>query len=237
MVKNKTAVAALTGKRLITKEVMNYLFEMPAGPPALWTLEKFGYHNITAGGSNRILFAEEYFDLSGYTKQFLTTFPQRITVQEGGSFRLKEDNASPRFGMVVLDLISEEQLTFTNIYDIAQLITDQESAPSFAKGPLEFSQLIYGRYRMFGRDTAIYTPTNGNMTVLNQTLFGSGSPTTAMRLWIYRIIIPFGILAADPDDFLVIPPARYIMSATIAEESDNAFMMRQKKSYELAVND
>jgi len=238
MAKSKaTAVNALSGRRLMTKEIMNYLFEM-GSPAALWTKEKNGWQNLNgATGTSRLIYNETYYDLSGYEREHLTTFPEKITVQEGGSFRLKEDNASLRFGMVVLDIITEERLSEVDINLIANQIYNQETSPSFNMGPLEFSQCIYGRYRMFGRDTAIYTVANGNMSVLTTTQFGSGSPTTCAKLWIYKIVMPMGALLTDPDDFIVVPPSRYIMSATIAEENDSAYMMRQKNSYELATND
>ena len=245
MAKKKTAVKALSGPRLMMQELMHYVFRM-GSPAALWTFEKNGYRNYQQtwnAPGYRYLVGSTYFDLSGYTRNHLTTYPNRITTQEGGSFRMKEDSAhagpppllgSPQTGAIVLDLMTEEPLTEAELAQIAQQVEEKEVAPSFADGPLEFQQVIYGRYRMMGHDTTVWTPAQGNLSVINETQFGSGSPTTTDKLWIYRIIVPMGIYLIDTDDYVIIPPIRYLMSATIDEESDASYMMRQKRSFELA---
>ena len=234
MSSKKTAVKALSGKRLLMKQLMHYKFDM-GSPAALWTTEKNGYQNQTTGtGANRFIYAETYFDLSGYEREFLTVFPQRISVQESGSFRLKEDNVSASKGAMVLDIITEEGLTELELVHLADTVSLREVSPSFGEGPLEFQQVIFGRYRMMGQDNSIWTPTQGNLTTIHETQWGSGSPTTCAKLWIYRLIIPLGVLLTDTDDFLVVPAVRYLMSADIREENDSSFMMRQKRSYELA---
>jgi len=230
----KTAVNALSGNRLLMKQLMHYKFDM-ASPASIWTTEKNGYSNNSTGtGANRFIFAETYFDLSGYEREHLTLFPQRISVQESGSFRLKEDNGSLEKGAIVLDIITEEGLTEAELQHFANEVSIREVCPSFGEGVLEFQQVIFGRYRMMAQDNSIWTPTQGNLTTIHETQWGSGSPTTCAKLWIYRLIIPLGQLLADTDDFLVVPACRYIMSAEIREESDLSFMMRQKRSYELS---
>lgn len=236
MASKKTAITALSGSRLMMKELMHYKFEMGT-PAGVWDLSKNGYENrdqINTVAGARYLVGRTYFDLSGYTREHLTTFPSSLTVQESGSFRMKEDVGSPLFGSVILDIVTEEHLTDDQLDDLVEDTADKEVCPSFTEGPLEFSQVIYGRYRMFGHDTSIWTPAQGNLTLLNEQQWGSGSPTTVDKLLIYRIIIPLGEFIADPDDYVIVPAARYILSAVIAEEDDSSYMMRQKRSFELA---
>ena len=234
--KAKKATNALSGSRVMMKEMMHYKFEMPT-PAALWTEERNGYENrdqINTVAGARYLVGRTYFDLSGYTRQHLTTFPTNIAVQESGSFRMKEDLGSPLFGAIVLDIVTEESLRDGQLDALVEDTADKEVCPSFAEGPQQFSQVIYGRYRMFGHDTSIWTAAQGNLTLLNEQQWGSGTPTTVDKLWIYRIIIPLGEYLTDTDDYVIVPAARYIMAAMIGEESDAAYMMRQKRSYELA---
>lgn len=236
-VKEKTAVSALSGRRIMTKEFNHYRFDMPS-PASIWNKDVGGYNVYPAGSANaRFAVAESYLDLSGYNREHLTTFPERITIQEGGSYRLKEDNASLRTGMVTLELISEQRLNVVQLSYMMDNVYDFDSAASFALGPLEYSQLIFGRYRLFGQNNTIWTSINGIMQQFDEQLFGSGSPTTADKLWCYRIVYPLGTLMTDPDDYLVIPPSRFVMAATIRQEGDKEFLMRQKNSYELATND
>ncbi len=247
MAKKKTSTRTLSGKRLMMKEMMHYKFNMDAVSPSNWNLDKNGYvhHEQTwrTSGSGYIV-NKTYFDLSGYTRDYLTTYPQMITVQESGSYRMKEDLVAPPptpptlitdwRGAMVLDIVTEEHITDDQVHTLVQNVTEKELSPSFPEGPLEFQQVIYGRYRMMGHDNAIWTVQQGNLTVLNQTQWGSGSPTTCDKLWIYRIIIPLGFYRTDADDYIICPAARYVMSATIDKENDSAYMMRQKRSYELA---
>ena len=247
MAKKTKSVKSLTGKRLMMKEMMHYKYNMDPTSPVRWDLSKNGYTFHGQGWRTNgagYLVNETYFDLSGYTQDYLTTYPQMITVQESGSFRMKEDLVAPPpvpptlitdwRGAMVLDIITEEHLSGGDIGTLVQNVTEKEISPSFPEGPLEFSQVIYGRYRMMGHDNAIWTVTQGNLTVLNQTQWGSGSPTTCDKLWVYRIIIPLGFYITDIDDYIICPAARYVMSATIDKENDSAYMMRQKRSYELA---
>jgi hypothetical protein len=236
-VKEKTAVSALSGRRIMTKEFNNYRFDMPS-PAVLWDEDNNGYTIISAGPANaRFAAAESYLDLSGYSREYLTTFPERITIQEGGTFRLKEDNTSVRKGMVAIELITEERLTPFLLATMMNNVADFDSPASFPLGPLEYSQVIFGRYRLLGQNNTIWTPENGIMQRFDEHFFGSGTPTTADKLWCYRIVYPLGTLLSDTDDYVVIPPSRFVISATIRQEDDKAFMMRQKNSYELATND
>ncbi len=247
MAKKTKSTRTLSGKRLMMKEMMHYKFNMDATSPVRWDLSKNGYQQYsqtwrTAGCG--YLVNKTYFDLSGYTRDYLTTYPQRITVQESGSYRMKEDLVAqpptpPTLitdwrGAMVLDIITEEHITDDQVHDLVENVTVKEVSASFPEGPLEFQQVIYGRYRMMGHDNAIWTVQQGNLTVLNETQWGSGSPTTCDKLWIYRIIIPLGFYITDTDDYIICPAARYVMSATIDKENDSAYMMRQKRSYELA---
>jgi hypothetical protein len=245
MATKKKSVKTLTGKRLLMKEMMHYVFNM-GSPAAPWDLDKNNYvHHVQTwrpAGSGYIV-GSTYFDLSGYSRDDLTTFPQRITVQESGSYRMKEDSyhagppilpGSTEFGAIVLDIITEESISPSEISTLVQNVQQKEIAAGFPEGPLEFSQIIFGRYRMFGHDTSIWTEVQGNLTLINETQWGSGSPTTVDKLWIYRIIIPLGNYVDDDDDYIICPAARYVMSATIDKENDSAYLMRQKRSYELA---
>lgn len=145
--------------------------------------------------------SETYFDTSGYSRDDLTLYPQSITVQESGSFRVVEDAGGVEVGAMVLDMITEERFDVSNaqkFYDLVYNMYYNEVAPGFPTGELSFDQILYGRYRMMGHDSNVWTQTQGNLTLLNETQFGSGSPTTASKLWCTRIVIPLGNLLLIP---------------------------------------
>ena len=62
--------------------------------------------------------------------------------------------------------------------------------------------------------------------------FGSGEPTAASRLWVYRIIRVNG--AKTTGDELRIPSARFILQGIAAAEEELPYMMRLKRSFELS---
>ena len=228
---------ALTGLRLMTKEFMNYKWSWVDGPrPGNPLHASYDINDwVIGGGTQAWLSSETYIDLSGYNRDDLTTFPNQISVQESGSFRMAEDGESSETGAIVLDIITEERLPDDGTFKFSDLVANllnEETAPGFHLGPLEFQQIIYGRMRMFGHDLTVWTPTQGNLTLLNETQFGSGSPTTAAKLWCTRIVIPLGEYLLD-GSFVIIPAARYIVSATIGKEADLEYLMRLHRSYEL----
>jgi hypothetical protein len=62
--------------------------------------------------------------------------------------------------------------------------------------------------------------------------FGSASPTAVQKLWIYRVIVP-GAGSGDPI-IIQVPASRFVLAADIVKEDDLPYMMRLKRSYELA---
>jgi len=235
---SEDGTGALTGRRLMTKEFMNYKWSWLAGPyPGQPLANSFDINDwVIGGGTQAWLSSETYIDLSGYNRDDLTTFPNQISIQESGSFRMVEDIAtSDETGAIVLDIITEEKLPDDGSTKFQELVSNMvlnETAPGFHLGPLEFQQIIYGRMRMFGHDSSVWTPTQGNLTLLNETQFGSGSPTTAAKLWCTRIVIPLGEYLLE-GSFVIVPAARYILSATIGKEADLEYLMRLHRSYEL----
>ena len=103
------------------------------------------------------------------------------------------------------------------------------NVPGMLDSDDDFTQIIWGQYRMYlGQDTFagpanLFLPANG-------ATFGSGEPTTAARLWCYRIIIT---TAAADGDTLLIPASRFVLNGVVAKEKEMAFIMRTKRSYEL----
>ena len=94
----------------------------------------------------------------------------------------------------------------------------------------DWMQIIWGQYRTF-LGQATFQSNTTEFLAANQALFGSGQPSTADKLHFYRI----AILAGSADgDTLAIPGSRFVLNAVIAPESEKAFLMRQKWSYELA---
>jgi hypothetical protein len=170
-----------------------------------------------------VIWNETYFDLSGYELDDLTLFPLGASLQDPGLYQASNADVP----MQVLDIISQDRL------DMGELFADMalNNAPGMMESNEDWVQIVWGQYRtMLGQATyqsnaTIFLPANGS-------LFGSGSPTTVAKLWCYRVVIREG--ASTEGNDMQIPASRIVLSAIIAREDDKEFMMRQKRSYELA---
>ena len=168
-----------------------------------------------------VIFNETYIDLSAYELDDLTFFPMVAALQDPGMYE-----AALTEPMQVLDVISTASLNIPEV--IANLAVN--NVPGMMESTMDFTQIIWGQYRTFlGQDSFqaganLFLPANGG-------LFGSGSPNTASRLYCTRIIVTSG---STEGNYLEIPASRMIVNAVVSKEAELAFMMRQKRSYELA---
>ena len=223
MVDEKTSTRALTGQRMMHKSIddlflaWNPLTGQYDTPP--------GFENQWIKSAPYTHYIETYFDTSGYSMDFLTTMPLSAYVQEAGRYQVTFPSTTR---MLVLDLITTERIS-----DIPTFALDLENNnfPSFQESTMDFSQIIYGRFREFTGITQGTTVQDVFAPVSNQQ-FGSLDGTTADKLWIYKFVIVLGIPQGDISE-LRFPASRFILQADIVKEADLPFMMRQKRSYEL----
>jgi len=97
------------------------------------------------------------------------------------------------------------------------------------------SQVVYGRTREYV--PAALDPTGAiqaNANLYSATTFGTGTATAAQKLYITRILY---IDAAAPDNSTIqVPPCDYVTAVLVGKEKTNPYLMRLKRSYELAAN-
>ena len=204
---------ALSGEKLMTMMVPEY--------DGTYTTEWSNHKTWQGPSTGNVVFNETYIDTSGYELDDLTVFPMNALLQDPGLTL-----SSATAGVIqVLDIITQSRLSITDT--LADMI--ENNVPGMFLSEVDFSQIIWGQYRIFlgqetfGAGANVFLPANGS-------LFGSGEPTTAGRLWCYRIIITVG---ANETDTLQIPASRFILNSVVAKEEELPFLMRQKRSYEL----
>ena len=181
-----------------------------------------GGNGWTRATGTDILYNETYFDLSAYTRDALTIFPIAASLQDPGRYL----SNNPNVPMQVMDIISQVQLdpSEVNTWILAN------NVPGMLGTDVDFTQIIWGQYRTF-LGQATFQGAGTEFLAANAASFGSGSPSTAERLWIYRFVVVPG---SEDTNTLSIPASRVILSALVGEEKELAFLMRQKRSYELA---
>lgn len=212
---------ALEGPRRLMLEVPHYQGDYATGvfPDSL--------HWSNYGLTNAIMF-EGSLDLSGYELDKLTFVPQGSELQDPGRYIYDVGPAGyPIVDVEVLDIISQERLSLTAI-DAALTLGN---VPGMLGTTEDFSQIIMGNYRVMvvpnttGTGISLLVPQTGGT-------FGSGEATAASRLWLYRVVRINGAKGAS--DILKIPASRFLLVGTVVDEEELPYMMRLKRSFELA---
>lgn len=218
MAKNSTR--ALSGPRLMEISFEEYIGEYPLAGSSF-----SAYKNWTPSTTGQALMNENYFDLSGYARDGLTLFPTNAGLQDPGYYTTS--NVLPTTRLVVLDIMSQERL---DVDDVETWWRDYKNVPGMMESPVDHEQIIMGNFRLFVPQTD-FTFVSA-MSPISGGDFGSASPTTVQKLWCYRFLI-YSAQVFDNTE-LEVNATRFMLAATIAEESEDSFLMRQKRSYELA---
>jgi len=208
---------ALTGPRTITKMTGMY--------DNIYTAEWPGASGWKPQGT-RTIFSEFYIDLSSNTLDDLTLVPRGGFLQDPGMYQCS--NPSP---FVIVDIISQEKLDLNSVaFDL-----DFQAVPGMPETDTEPTQIIFGNLRVMNSNTAIPgAGTNLLFLTSRASQFGSGEPTAVDKLWCYRIIHWLAGAALAPGQTLSIPASRFVLPCTIIHEKDLSYIMRLKRSYELA---
>jgi hypothetical protein len=186
-------------------------------------------------------------DLSGYAMDDLTFYPYASYLQEGG-FWLYTQGA----GVYAYDILSSIPL------DINEVILSMigQATPGFIQLSFDTSlavnqqnrdTVMHSQYRLMSRN--IQFPGNYFLTPELDTIGSTLEPTAADRLYFMRIALVLqddnpspGDPSADPpippgNPFgvnLQVPGARIMVPGRMMKEPDLEYMMRLKRSYELA---
>jgi len=222
---------ALTGRRVLTKQVENAdMIYLQDGSNLEWHNRPTTYSESEWKGINNkaMVYNEQYFDLSGYELDDLTMATVACRIQDPGVYLYSGDTDV----FCVYDIISQERLSEDDLKLMkTNCDTFQQAAPGMNKGPLDQSQIVSGTYRLFTKNANV-TGLPSLMLNARTVKFGSGSPTAVQKLWVYRIVMFLQTPVAG--DFLVIPATTVALLADVYKEDEIPYMMRLKRSYELA---
>jgi hypothetical protein len=179
------------------------------------------------GGAVATLSHETQLDLSGYNLQRKTIFPRAVGIQDPGLYSFKPGAGSNSDGLLIMDVITSVPLDIVEVSNNSVLGV----YPGTLGSKYDYSQVIFGMARFFAKNTTVPFP---NYQQLQRTArFGSGEPNASDKLYCYRIV---RILAEvlDNTSEILLPSCRQVISANIDEEPHLEYMMRLKRSYELA---
>lgn len=206
----------LEGPRVMNKNLLGCIVNNDES--ALPTISTGPGWNIVAGTTN-VMAQREYFDLSGYQLEDLTVFFQGIEMQEARPV-LGSDNFNQ-----VIEIISTEFLTDA---EIAATIPDPMlSGSGFTVSTMNQEQIVYARRRMYYQKAPATTPIIPFLH--SASTWGTCAATTADKLHITRILTNSTV-----NSLTNLGDVNVVVAAIISKESELPFLMRQKRSYELA---
>jgi len=215
MAKEKESTRALTGARLMSQPVPSCISAFTGGEfPA-----SNGWTTITAG-----LYHENYFDLSAYELDDLTVIPTLLELQDALPYSAGSPPAELQ--VRVWDIISQERLNPATVVSLIDSL-DYPSSPGSTE---DWSQILMCNFRFFTltnefQDNTLLLPATGGA-------LGSSEPTAVQKLWTYRIVSPAAI---DLEGMTInIPATRFVAGIEVIKEDELPYMMRLKRSYELA---
>ena len=166
-----------------------------------------------------------YIDLAGYTREEQTWFTRNVQIQ--GTSYPSEFTASIDLNVPVYDIISEvplsdNELAYCNGWmypgDIGQSTTNLQ-------------QIIFGRVRIFSLQTTLAAG-SGTPLLVGEDFFGLNNGTARDKLYLYKVIGSVHLL--DPAQNVIMGNAHFVVSGAVDEEPDLEYIMRLKRSYEIA---
>lgn len=206
---------ALEGPRVMSQMFSRLDVQGLPGAPYFTLTSGDNWENLVGDPTSSVYVSRKYYDLSGYNKDFLTTFVQGVDIQEG------HVPTGSMASFIVIDLITSEYPSD------AEVLVSATNPPGFPQSTSDMSTVIYGRHRQYRVDSNV-----GSFPIMvGASTWGTMPATTADKVHLTRIVVTSTPVAPET---LAIPPANYVTAAIISKEAELPFMMRQKRSYELA---
>lgn len=176
---------------------------------------------------------QDTIDMTAFTVQDKTFFPGSLEVIEPGIHlcgpNVGEWGAVPT--MQVLDLVTSAPISnFDEVMDDML----EYNYPGGSQSTLDEQFIMYGRVQLMSfNNTGSY---DGLMSIVSSQRFGSGKPTAADKLFVYRFLFTAGNFGGTgfPSNAATcqIPETRYTFVGTASTESDVARIYRIRQSYE-----
>ncbi len=206
---------ALTGRRTLTTMTAKY---------ANTYTTKWDAASGWFGQGAKTLVSETYIDLSANTLDDLTLVPRGPFLQDPGMYL--HNKPGP---FVVVDIISQERLDLNAVV----AVLDVQSVPGMPESNIEPIQILFGNLRVMNSNTTVPGPAANLLFLTSRSSqFGSGEPTAVEKLWCYRIL--HWVVSPVAGDTLEVPAGRFVIPSEIIAEKELSYLMRMKRSYELA---
>jgi len=176
---------------------------------------------------------EGTIDLSGYARDFKTFYPEGAMIQEGPYFTEPGND-----GTIVMTIVSTVPLDVPTI--VVQIVGN--SSPGFLDntatsgvGPVDqqnWETVMFCETDIRVLNSNITPNSDGVCQVIESKQSGSLAPTAADTLYVLKLLI--GLESFSTTTSISIPASRVVIPGRLGQEPDLEYMMRLKRSLELA---
>lgn len=179
---------------------------------------------------------QQDIDLSGYALEKKTFYPYSSFEQRGG-ITAGKFSAILSLQPYVIDMTICSSVPL-NDNDLGAAIT---YAPGFIypggfvnqQGRFNRDVIIHGEAKWYTVDSTLSVAgENNSLKLLEREIFSSLEPTAADKIYCYRLFVV--IAATGEGQTATLPPSRVLLPGNLTSEPKVEYMMRLKRSYELA---
>jgi len=168
-----------------------------------------------------------YIDLSGFSREELTTFIRGVDFQHQ---RRPRSTTTGILEITVLDILSTRRLTDAEIINWS---SDggpaAHDAPGFLDSTVDLMEVVYGERTTYVMNSTMAVGLAGSVYVtLGADTFGSGNPIATDKLHWTRTIWLNG---SGINEFAIIGASNLVVQAVTAQEKDLVWMERLRRSY------
>ena len=187
--------------------------------------------------SDGFYFNETVIDLSGYALERKSFFPYTSFEQRGGTVSATIDGGTLTSQPYIFDGTIITSVPMNQNELISSLIVSpgfiQLSGLGIFGIKQNRDQILHGEQKIYTLDSTLSVSGVSNyQKLISRELFSSLEPTAADKLYCYRIC---GVSAARGEATAAnLPATRVLMPGNITSEPQLEYMMRLKRSYELA---
>jgi len=212
--------------RLLREQIPNAHFAMSEGQESAASTGWGQYTEYESPGAYyKVYFG--YFDLSGYTLEQKTTFIQNVMFQNVGNNRL--GGMASGYGIDECRIVSTTPLTIEDF-----LFTDHSSwnVPGVPTSNFSTQQIVQGTMLEYQMDVGAVVG-----RLYQGSSWGVGNSTAAEKLYYARAFKFVRFISGEPSGglyFATFPAVNVIVPVVIGEEPDLEYLMRLKRSIELA---
>ena len=183
-------------------------------------------HSVT---SVQVTCWQSYIDLSGYTREEQTWFTRSVQLQ-GVPFLSATISPSNLGPIYMHDIVSIIPLTDDQLASLAYVITypgGLQTNPVVSD--IDSQDIIWGRFTRLSQSQAA---ANGLLRLDGQEFYGTNNGTASDKIYLYRVFANPAIL--DASQGFTTGPSAFVLSGAVDTEPDLEYIMRLKRSYELA---